>query len=145
MVANDREEGLVVGENHGIVAVGVLLVVGPWVLGDSIDQGLEEGGRQRAGDVLRHKDFEALRGFGGETGTGAGVAVGVRDVWFDVEDGGAVDEVGAGDEEHGAWVDTQQAYGGEANGIGAEGASSGEDAHPTVATEARGAHGCFEC
>ena len=58
-------------------------------------------------------------------GVGPGVAVG--DVWFDVEDGGAVHEVVVADEDFSA-DDVDQADAGEADGIGAMGAAGGEEA-----------------
>lgn len=69
----------------------------------------------------------------------SGVAVPVREVRLDVQDGGAVYQVCATDMEHRAQGvrvrDVVQPHRGEADGIGPEGGAAGKDSHPLIASQ----------
>ena len=76
---------------------------------------------------------------------GLGMAVGKGNVGLDVEDGGAVHEVGPLDMEHGSVgsmeVDGEESYGGESQRIGTEGRPGGPHTYSLVASQARGTYG----
>ena len=124
---------------NGIYACGVVMVMWTRVAGEDVGYGLAHVGRQSQEVPLRVLDSQrGLRRLVGEAGACAGVAVGVGDIGLDVEDGGAVDEVVAGDNEDWALLDAEKTDGGEADGVGTEGAAGGKDPYPAVAAEARG-------
>ena len=141
----DAELDLEAVEEHGVEAVGVVLVVGTGVLCQRLDECRTQVGGNGGQQPLRVVYGQRLRRCrGGEAAAGVGVAVGIREVGLDVEDGCAVDEVGALDHQHGAWLDTQEPHTGETDGVGPEGAAGGEDPYPLVAAQSRRPDGGFE-
>lgn len=91
------------GKGHAVDPVRVRLVGGAWVLGEDAQKGsplfighlLQEGG----GAV--HGQHDALHPVG-KAPRSLGQGIGVRNIGFDIVDGGAVQEVGSGDMEDGA-------------------------------------------
>ena len=85
---------------------------------------------------------EGWWGLGGEGSGGGGDAVGIGDVGFDVEDGGAVEKVAAAEVELGA-VNFLEFNNGESDGVGAKVGAGGKDTESFVSAKARGADGGF--
>lgn len=110
----------IVGELH----IGKLDQVQPAILQDPL------GGALGFGVYLNEPRLRLLGFYPAMSGIGKGIGGG--DVGFDVQDGGAIQEVCFGDVEFQA-ADRVQAHAAEPNWIGTVGASGCEDSHPVPA------------
>ena len=89
--------------------------------------------------VRGDNDLQGLSGGdGGKAAKGFRVAVGIGNVGLDVQNGGAVHQVGPLDPEHralGGLADACQLHAGQGDGVGPEGGAGGKDPHPGVAPQ----------
>ena len=127
------------GKVHAVDPVRVVLVGGPGVSGENPKQGTGLVLRQTLQQGRRAVHLQLGAAGGGEAPQGLRVAVCVGEVGLDVQNGGAVHEVGPRDDELGAVggvePDLLQLHGGEADGVGPEGGAGGKDPHALVAPQ----------
>lgn len=114
-------------------------------MGEDGDSGISFVFRELLKQIIREIDFQekVICGIGKAAG-GGGVAVAIWDVGFDVEDRGSIHQISTGYMENGAilrLLDTQQFHTGQAQIIGAEGRTSGEDTHSGIAAKSWGTDG----
>ena len=130
------------GEGEAVDSARLALVAGAGV----VDEDADGGGALFGGELIQQGfgeiDLEnKFVGGIGEAAQGVGVGICVGDVGLDVENGGAVHQVRAGDMDDGSVVLCEfhalQLHAAQAQIVGPEGGAGGEDAHAGIAAEPR--------
>lgn len=94
-VAADPKTDVATGEGHTVDAVVVVVIAWTGVLGENAAKGFSLLSGESSSHLHRHLHLQRLPLlFIDEAAAGLGMAVGISDVWLDVEDGCAVHQVG---------------------------------------------------